>query len=206
MEELRKIIANNICELRKKSGLTQIGLAEKLNYSDKAVSKWERGDSVPDVGVLKQLADLFGVSVDYLLTADHSLAAVKPDKIRKNNHLVISLLSMMIVWTVATLVFVILGMVPWNSLDEPLTRIWLVYVYAVPVSAIVLIVFNSIWGNHRLNFLFVSILVWSILLSVYLTLLMLNVVTHLWLVLLLGIPAQIIILLWSRLKFRHNHK
>ena len=61
MEELREIIAKNISDLRKKSGLTQIELAEKLNYSDKAVSKWERGDSVPDVGVLKQIADLFGV-------------------------------------------------------------------------------------------------------------------------------------------------
>lgn len=198
MEKLKPIIAKNISDLRKEAGLTQIELAEKLNYSDKAVSKWERGDSVPDVAVLKGLADLFGVSVDYMLTDDHSAEPQKPIR-RRASHLVISLLSMMIVWSVATVIYVILGMVPW--IEEPLTKTWIVYVYAIPVSAIVLIVFNSIWGNRRLNYLFISVLVWSVFIALYLTLLLLNVSgTHLWLILLLGIPAQIIIILWSCLR------
>ncbi len=207
MEQLRQIIANNIVELRRKSGLTQIELAEKINYSDKAVSKWERGDSLPDVAVLKQLADLFGVSVDYLLTDDHSTPVALQSDIqrRKVNHLIISLLSMMIVWTVATVIFVILGMIPWSNIDEPLTRIWVVFVYALPVSAIVLIVFNTIWGNRRRNYIFVSILVWSIVVALFLTLWLVNVNSaHLWLVLLLGVPAQIIIILWSRLRIKHT--
>lgn len=204
MEKLKPIIAKNISDLRKNIGLTQIELAEKLNYTDKAVSKWERGDSVPDVAVLKSLADLFGVTVDYMLTEDHSEVTVKQEK-RKASHLVISLLSVMLVWTVATLAYVILGVIPWT--DEPLTKIWIVYVYAVPVSAIVLIIFNSIWGNRRRNYLFISVLVWSIFIALFLTLWLLNVGgNRLWMILLLGIPAQIIIILWSHLRVRRNKR
>lgn len=75
MEDLKRIIADNIAELRKAVPLTQAELAEKLNYSDKAVSKWERGESIPDVIVLKQIAGIFGVSVDYLLEEVHPLKA-----------------------------------------------------------------------------------------------------------------------------------
>ena len=67
MNELKVTIANNIANLRKLNGITQSDLAQKLNYSDKAVSKWERGESLPDICVLKQIADSFGVTVDYLL-------------------------------------------------------------------------------------------------------------------------------------------
>lgn len=204
MEKLKPIIAKNISDLRKNIGLTQIELAEKLNYTDKAVSKWERGDSVPDVAVLKSLADLFGVTIDYMLTEDHSEVTVKQEK-RKASHLVISLLSVMLVWTVATLAYVILGVIPWT--DEPLTKIWIVYVYAVPVSAIVLIIFNSIWGNRRRNYLFISVLVWSIFIALFLTLWLLNAGgNRLWMILLLGIPAQIIIILWSHLRVRRNKR
>ena len=51
-EQLKQTVANNIAQLRKSKGLTQLELAERLNYSDKAVSKWERGEGLPDVLVL----------------------------------------------------------------------------------------------------------------------------------------------------------
>ena len=73
MEELKMIIAGNIGQLRRDAGITQLDLAEHLNYSDKAVSKWERGESIPDIVTLKAIADRFSVSVDYLLRADHPL-------------------------------------------------------------------------------------------------------------------------------------
>ena len=66
-EQVKARIGANIAYYRKQAGLTQVGLAEKLNYSDKAVSKWERGDSIPDVLTLMQIATLFGVKVDDLL-------------------------------------------------------------------------------------------------------------------------------------------
>ena len=58
MEDLKLIIAKNIVMLRRRDGMTQFELAQRLNYSDKAVSKWERGESVPDIAVLKALTDI----------------------------------------------------------------------------------------------------------------------------------------------------
>ena len=66
-EKLKNLIGKNIAAYRKQAGLTQAGLAEKLNYSDKAVSKWERGESIPDVITLAQLAEQFEITVNELV-------------------------------------------------------------------------------------------------------------------------------------------
>ncbi len=198
MEDYKRIIANNITELRKAVPLTQAELAEKLNYSDKAVSKWERGESIPDVAVLKQIADLFGVTVDYLLEDVHPLKATMQSLPRqlKKNRLLITGLSCMLVFLIATFAFVILGLV------TDLNRLWLSYVYCVPICSIILIVFNSIWGKTKLNFVFISLLVWSLLASIYLTIGDYSK----WLIFVIGVPAQIIILMWSGIKARIINK
>ena len=67
-EEFNKLVGENLAKYRKFNNYTQIALAEKINYSDKAVSKWEKGECLPDVYVLKQLADLYGVTVNDLIT------------------------------------------------------------------------------------------------------------------------------------------
>lgn len=194
MEDYKRIIANNITELRKAVPLTQAELAERLNYSDKAVSKWERGESIPDVIVLKQIADIFGVSVDYLLEEVHPLKATMQSVPRqlKQNRLLITGVSCVLVFLIATLVFVILA-----SVTE-LSRLWLAYVYCVPVCSILLIVFNSVWGKAKLNFFFISLLVWSILASIYLSI----GSYEQWLIFTIGIPAQVIIIMWSGIKAR----
>lgn len=195
--DTKSIIANNIIELRKSKKWTQIELAEKLNYSDKAISKWERAESLPDVTVLQQIAALFSVSVDYLLEEQHNLEANlsrSEQKHQQRNHLVITLLSTMLVFLIATIVFVVIGIL---SINLP---IWMAYVYALPVACIVLIVFNAIWGTRTLNYVFISMLLWSLLLAIYLTFMD----QKSWLIFLIGIPGQAIILLWTRLKFTHK--
>ena len=187
MNELREIIGNNIAELRSRAQLTQTKLAELLNYSDKAVSKWERAEAVPDVAVLKQIADYFGVTVDYLLRAEHTadeLPTVLPPL--RSNKLVISLISMAGAWLVATMVFAIL-----LSCDVKTFAPWLCYIYAIPVTFILAIVFNSVWGVRRLNFIIWSLILWSGVLSVYLTAAVVFK-TNLWILFITGIPAQII--------------
>ncbi len=198
MEDLKMIVAGNIGKLRREAGITQLELAEKLNYSDKAISKWERGESLPDVGTLKEVADLFCVTVDYLLRADHpSEVAAKREYTRRQrrNHLLITAMSCMLVWLIATFLFANI-----HLLSTTIHEHWLAFVYAVPVTAIVLLVFNSIWGKRKLNFLIISLLLWSILASVFLTFLAFGHV--LWLLFIIGIPAQIIILLWSGLRLK----
>ena len=83
MDDIKMIIAKNIIDLRKRDGITQAELAQRLNYSDKAVSKWERGESVPDITVLKTIADIFSVKVDYLITAEHIDATLEIPKMSK---------------------------------------------------------------------------------------------------------------------------
>ena len=192
MNDLKRIIAYNIAELRKAVPLTQAELAEKLNYSDKAVSKWERGESIPDVAVLKQIANLFGVSVDYLLEEEHLFETTQKSVPwqRKKNRVLVTALSCALVFLIATLVFVALALVG----DIP--RIWLAYVYCVPICSILLIVFNSLWGSYGWNYFYISILVWSLLTSIYLTT---GEYTN-WLLFIIGIPGQIIILMWSGFK------
>ena len=192
MNDYKRIIANNITELRKAVPFTQAELAEKLNYSDKAVSKWERGESIPDVIVLKQIADLFGVTVDYLLEEVHPLSATMQSVPRqlKKNRLLVTGLSCMLTFLIATVIFVALGLL------TDIHRIWLAYVYCVPICAIILIVFNSIWGIKKLNYLFISILMWGALASIYLT----SGIYSNWLIFIIGIPGQLIIWLWSGIK------
>lgn len=192
LTDYKRIIANNITELRKAIPYTQAELAEKLNYSDKAVSKWERGESIPDVIVLKQIADLFGVTVDYLLTESHSNNSEKQNlpKQLNRNRVLITGLACMLVFLIATSLFVIL------QLSTSLPKLWIVYIYSIPVCAILLIVFNSIWGKKHHNFVYISVLVWSLLLSVYLTV---GNYSN-WLIFLIGVPGQIIIIMWSGIK------
>ncbi len=192
MNDYKRIIANNITELRKAVPLTQAELAEKLNYSDKAVSKWERGESIPDVLVLKQIADLFGVTVDYLLEEEHSPSSTSQSIPwqKKKNHIIIACLSCALVFLIATMIFVVLGLL------TEIPRLWLLFLYCVPICSIVLIVFNSIWGRNVWNYALISVLMWSALASIYLTI---GDKSN-WLIFIVGVPGQVIILMWSGFK------
>ena len=197
MENIKSTIAKNIVFLRNENGITQIELAEKLNYSDKAVSKWERGESIPDVTVLAQIAEIFNVSLDFLVlgkvSENKSPLENKTAKVKKNNRFVTTALSILLVWLIATLVFVIVRSAIGNNNYD-----WLAFICAVPITAIVALVFNSIWFNQRRNFIIISLLMWSVLLTLFLSLLSFGI--NVWLVFLLGIPGQLIIFLWSKFK------
>jgi Predicted transcription factor, homolog of eukaryotic MBF1 len=197
MDDLKPIIAKNIIELRKSMNFTQMDLAQKMNYSDKAVSKWERAESIPDISVLKEMADLFGVTVDYLLVPEHPKDTRGPSWQMWRNRPIITLLSITLVFLIATLLFAGYGI-----FSTPLRRLWIIYVYAVPVAATVSLVLNSIWGRYRAvtNYIIISVLIWSLLVSVYLSYLPEN----LWLIFTPGIPAQIFVVLWSKLRFRRK--
>ena len=203
-EKLKNQLGVNIVFYRKRSGLTQARLAEKLNYSDKAVSKWERGESMPDVLTLVQLAELFDTSVDELLRDPNEIpentggrieqameAAVEKHLKRKANKRVILGLSSLLVWFVALLVFVIV-----SSLDIP--RSWIAFLYAIPADAIVQLSLRSAWRDFRWNKTLISILMWGGLLSLYVSL-KLFVHVDIWKLFLLGIPGQFAVLLWFRM-------
>lgn len=193
-EKLKLQIGNNIAAFRKQCAMTQAELAEKLNYSDKAVSKWERGESVPDVMTLAQIAELFGVGLDVLVgntTADVVVKPVETVPKRRVNKNVIQMLVSLLVWFVALFVYVVL-----SSMEVP--RSWLGFVYAVPANAIVLLCLRSAWHKYSLNFLLVSLIVWGSLVSFYLTMLVFAGF-NIWKLFLLGILGQAAVWLWFRM-------
>ena len=202
-EKLKFFIGANISAYRKKSGMTQAGLAEKLNYSDKAVSKWERGDAMPDIQTLLQLAELFEITVNELVTDPNVLPeesgavqqamekVVEKTLKRKANKSIILKLSSILVWFVALFVYVVL-----SSVNVP--NSWLAFFYAVPADAIVLLSLRSAWHDFRWNRALISMIMWGSLLSIYMTLLILCGV-NIWKLFLLGLPGQAAILLWFRM-------
>ncbi len=202
-EKLRRRIGVNISSYRKRSGWTQAELAEKLNYSDKAVSKWERGESVPDVLTLATLAECLGITVNDLLTDPNALPEhtgavqqamgqmVEKTLKRKANKRIILALSSILVWFVALFVFVVL-----DTVNVP--NSYLAFFYAIPADAIVLLSLRSAWRDFRWNRILISMIMWGSILSIYMTLLIL-VQFNAWKIFLLGIPGQAAILLWFRL-------
>ena len=203
MDNVKLTIAKNLVKLRQEKGMTQGELAEKLNYSDKAVSKWERGESMPDITVLVMIADMFGISLDYLVRTDDNLKRFEAKNEAKEERLYnrgfITGVAILLVWLIAVMVFVTVSLIAKEAKLQ-----WMSFLVAVPVSMIVWLIFNSIWFNARRNYLIVSLLVWSVLAAIHLSLLPFGI--NIWLIYLLGIPGQVIIFMWSKIKIRIKAK
>ena len=193
-EKLKLQIGANIAACRKQAGMTQAELADKINYTDKAVSKWERGESAPDVITLAQLAEVFGVSIDTLIGAVQPEKPVKkpaPKEKKKADKNIIQLLVSLLVWFVALFVYVVL-----SSMNVP--RSWVGFIYAVPANAIVLLSLRSAWRMYSWNFVLVSLIVWGCLVSFYMTMLVFTGF-NIWKLFLLGAMGQAAVILWFRM-------
>ena len=194
VDDLKVITASNIINLRTAKGMTQAELGELLNYSDKSVSKWERAEAVPDAYVLKNMSEIFGVSVDYLLNSHDSWE--RPESFKKeerNFHSnVITILVIFGIWTLAFLIYIIGWLLEANW--------WLLFVYAVPVSLITFLVLNSVWEQGKNNRHIIYALVASIFITVYITFRSYNP----WQILLLLVPAEFLVFLSFRIKKSHK--
>ena len=144
VNDLKSVIAKNLIRYRKEKGFTQQELAEILNYSDKSISKWERGEGVPDIYILKQIAELYGVTVNDIIEMETPSHENIPLVNKLKNHVLITLMSVMLVWFVATIAHSILKII---FPDE--IRVLYCYIYAVPLSSIVFYIFNRIWFRKR---------------------------------------------------------
>lgn len=201
MNDVKSTVARNLAELRLLNNMTQMELAEKLNYSDKTISKWERGESTPDISVLVEIADLFGVTLDYLAKGENLEKKVIENKHKeaKYNHRAINYLSEGVVWCAVVFAFIITSLV-----SRTATFQWLYFVYALPIVLIIRLVFNSIWFNPRHNFLIISFLLWSILSAIHITFWYFGIDIRL--IFLLGVAGQIVIILCSFIKKPKNDK
>lgn len=194
MAELKRIIAANLSALRQKAQLTQAELGEKINYTDKSVSKWERGDAAPDIVVLKQLADLFGVSVDHLLTehpGEEQLPepAPKPREGMGRNQMIITAIAVLGAVLLAITAFIAVLLATGRA-------VWQIFAVLVPTLAILMIVLNSVWGKPARTAWYISALVWSGLAAACI----LFSPQRMWPIMACGVPAQGVILLAFRIK------
>ncbi len=189
--QLEDIVAANLTELRRAKGWTQAELAEKINYSDKSVSKWERGDGLPDLKVVKQLAELYGVTVDTILTENtpEALQQTQKPRGRLALRIITELLAVSVIFLIATVFYVFIA---FSGDQNP----WMLFIWPLPISFALLTLFNYRWGYRVCAIVFGSLLCWTLLTAIYLQLLRYN----LWMLFLVGIPAQAAIILFSQYK------
>ena len=193
MKPLNEIVAQNLVELRKKSGLTQQQLAENFSYSDKTVSKWELGYAIPSVEVLKSLADYYGVSVDYFLV-EHQISAEveKKNKSKVDNHGLIVGLMDAVILLIVTMVFV------WSILNSGAEPYWQVFVWGASGCLLLTTVFiRRWWKNDKVSLLICgSLFIWVLITAFYLQFLTQNV----WYIYFIGIPMQLIAFILFKMK------
>ena len=193
----QELLAKNLAYYRKASGLTQLELAEKFNYSDKSVSKWERGEGFPDVFVLKSLADFYGISVDDFYLEEKKKISGQGHSLTKQIY--IKALSVGIGWLVVLMAFFGLTFLPPEAKFKP----WLNFVYGALITGIILLVWDYIYHHRLLRVFDTSIIIWTGAATIFLTLWVI-LGTPYPLIFLVGIPLQILEILWFL--FRRNKK
>ena len=193
MDDLKYTTASNIINLRQKAGMTQSELAGLINYSDKSVSKWERAEAVPDAYVLKKMSEIFGVTVDYLLSPHDGWDQDPRQKKPLYSNQVIILLSVTGVWMLALILFITLWLLG--------NLVWIIFIYAILFSMLVLLVLNSVLEQGRHNYLIIDALILSIVASLYFSFLYFGKQNY-WQLYLLLAPAWLVVFLTSRLRKR----
>lgn len=191
---IRQLIGINISELRKSKKMTQADLASQLNYSDKAISRWEKGDTLPDIDVLLRICDIFGVQFEYLITNNVDKEKYKKiEKADNGSRITIVMLAVTLVWLAATIIYVYAGLMG--------TKWWQVFIWAVPAMALMLEIFNRTWGKKFYSLFTLTLLNWGLLTALYIQFLSYN----LWLLFILGAPIQVCIFLWYNIKLSSKY-
>lgn len=188
MEDLKETIGKNIQYLRKKSNMTQQALADKLNYTPKAVSKWERGESMPEIEVLAAIASLFSVTVDFLLHEDSKVHKKDyvPSEVKDKNKMLVTALVVTIVWTIMAIVFV-------YTMQNNGKTLWQLFIWAIPLSFLVIAI--SLRQYKRIDEMIVlSLFLWTLLLAFFI-----QFQFEIPLIFLIGIPAQLALFIWSKI-------
>ena len=193
MEEsrIRTVLAEKLTAYRKRAGLTQAELAEKLNYSDKSISKWERGDGMPDLLVLCKLADLYDVPLDAFLREG---PLVRSQAEQRSRRIIITLISIGLVFFIAAIGFFVCYLAKVHVG-------WLAFIYAIPVSMILLVVFSHLWSNLLWQALSVTGLVWTLCGAIYISFVAIAGIKKVAMLFMVAAIFQVLVILWYILMF-----
>ena len=191
MSDIKNIIAKNLTTLRKKNNLTQGQLAEKLNYSDNAVSRWEHGEVTPSIETLQQISEIFNVPLRALIEDDAVKVAETSDRKQLINTLAIMLISVSLLWLAATIVFVCTKIISG-------IYFWQIFCWTIPIASLIMYPFHKYWGRHIYKFVIFSVTLWALLACIYIQFYHLN--SWLWLIFIIGAPIQIALAIWAFVK------
>ena len=187
-KDIKQIIAKNLANLRKNKKITQTELAEKFDYSDKAISKWENGDTLPDIQTLYQLCEFYNVTLDFLVSEQSF-----DEKIKYINHLnkrviinnsLIELLYCSFVWILAVIIYVYL-----YTFSE--INYWQIFIWALPATTIVMLLFTKVWKQKLYTFIVRSLFFWTLVTACYIQFIEYNI----WPLFFLMIPIQVALIL-----------
>lgn len=187
-KDIKKIVAKNLANLRKNKKLTQTELAEQFGYSDKAISKWENGDTLPDIQTLYQLCEFYNVTLDFLVNEQDF-----EDKIKYINHLnrkviinnsMIELLYCSFVWILAVIIYIYLLI--FTEFDY-----WQIFVWALPATSLVMLLFSKVWKQKIYTFVVRSLFFWTLVIACYIQFIQYNI----WPLFFLMIPIQVALIL-----------
>ena len=187
-KDIKKIVAKNLANLRKNKKLTQTELAEKFGYSDKAISKRENGDTLPDIQTLYQLCEFYNVTLDFLVNEQDF-----EDKIKYINHLnrkviinnsMIELLYCSFVWILAVIIYIYLLI--FTEFDY-----WQIFVWALPATSLVMLLFSKVWKQKIYTFVVRSLFFWTLVIACYIQFIQYNI----WPLFFLMIPIQVALIL-----------
>ena len=181
--------------LRKQRGLTQAELAEKLSYSDKAVSRWEHGDTLPDVNVLYELCEFYGITLNDLTNDDCRIEeAQEKKKTIMEMKVWRCILAGVIIWLLATVIFIY--SIATNSI---ISSAWILFVIAAPVSMIFFCIFGKGLLNNLAMFILSSCIMWLSFVAIYLSILVFAGFNF-WQLFFVGIPIEVIIFLTFKMR------
>ena len=195
MENIKPIIAENLIILRKSSGMTQAEFAEKLNYSDKAISRWEHGDTLPDINTLYEICNYYNISMDDLCKPLVELPDTGKNPLNNSfgEKIALQCMGIATIWMLATVIFV-------YSRTFAGTNLWQIFLWAIPCSFISLSRFCKKSYNWLGMTICLSGFLWSLITCFFIQFIQYNF----WALYLVGIPVQIMIVLWHIIKFERR--
>lgn len=187
-KQITEIVAENISHLRKSFGLTQTQFAEKINYSDNTVSRWEHGEITPNIETLEQIAVLFNVPLDYMIHEHLSDEAVTGERLKTQK----TKCFQVILFLIASIWFVTLGLY-FCFMTFLKINPWVIFIWAVPLSCLPPLLYSKFTKTRTFSFIFITIAVWSLLAAIYVQFLQYNI----YLIFIVGVPIEHVLITWA---------
>ena len=194
MKDVKSVVAKNLATLRKNKGITQAELAERFNYSDKAVSRWEHGDTLPDINVLYELCEYYSITMNDLVSEECMVEEKNKEEEKKFvvYRAFLAAFASSATLLLAAVWFVFSRIAYGNSY-------WLAFVWVVPVCCMVTnYLCRNIFGWIP-RFVLTSVVIWSIIAAMYLHIYV-NYGANLWMIFTIGLPTQALAFLWQRMR------